>query len=324
MRPLKIALWILVGITLLLALFAALRVDATTNTSATSTEHLAWDDVNGWWDFYNTDSVTVFGTRIEGYASSTVGDMSLDCATTASGNICGSSNYGICNGPGPKDPLNLDGTCDSGDGTGELTGYAWNDTIGWISFNCDNSSHEGGTDTCVGPNDYAVTIDANGELSGYAWNDTVGWISFNCGNTGGGDCNDSDYKVATSWRATSTYAFLESSVFDTQLTSGSVLQSIVWQGSQPSGTSVDFQIATSSSSSGPWTFRGPGASTSGYYGVECPLVGISSSAAGPDKAICVDKKIGSARYLRYKVRLRTNTLQTDTPTIEDIVLIWSK
>jgi hypothetical protein len=322
MKPLKIAFWILVGLAVLLAVLAALTADAATNISATSTEHFAWDDVEGWWDFYGTDSVTVYGTRIEGYASSTVGDLSLDCATTRSGNICGTSNYGICNGPGPKDPVNLDGTCDSGDASGELTGYAWNDTVGWVSFNCDNTSHTGGTNYCA-TSTSTVTIDINGNFSGYAWSDVAGWISFNCVDPG--VCGTSNYKVVTSWRATSTFAYVESSVFDTQLTGGGVLQSIIWQGTQPSGTSVDFQVATSSSSSGPWNFRGPGSTSLFYYGAECPLAGTSlPDAAGPNKAICVDKNIGAARYVRYKVRLRSNLLQTLTPTIEDVILIWSK
>ncbi|MDP3975046.1 MAG: hypothetical protein Q8P88_02040 [Candidatus Jorgensenbacteria bacterium] len=309
MKIARIALWVFIGIVLLLTAFLAFRADAATNISATSTEHFAWDDVEGWWDFYTTNSVTVFGTRLTGYASSSVGDMSLDCFTTALGNICGSSNYGVCNGPGPHA---TDGTCGSGDASGNLTGYAWNDTIGWISFNCNQSSH-GGSNDCASSN-YSISIDANGNFSGYAWNDISGWINFNGGS----------YKVVTSWRATSTFAYVESSVFDTTLSGGGVLQSIIWQGTQPSGTSVDFQIATSSSSSGPWTFRGPGGSTTAYYGAECPIPSISVPGAGPNKAICVDKNVGAARYLRYKVRLRSNLLQTLTPTVNDVILIWTR
>ena len=317
MRPLKIALWVLVGIVLILGLLAALEAGAATNISPTSTEHFAWDDVGGWWNFHSTNSVNVFGTRLTGYASSSVGDMSLDCATTRSGNICGTSNYGICNGPGPH---HTDGTCPNGNASGSLTGFAWNDTIGWVSFNCDQSSH-GGSNRCAASN-YSVSIDTNGDFNGYAWNDIAGWISFNCANKG--TCGSSNYKVRTSWRATSTFAFVESSVFDTQLTGGGVLQSIIWQGTQPTGTSVDFQVATSSSPLGPWTFVGPGGSTMSYYGAECPVAGVSIPGAGPNKAICVAKDIGAARYLRYRIRLRSNLLQTLTPTIEDVILIWTR
>ncbi|MBI2279047.1 MAG: hypothetical protein HYU81_03230 [Candidatus Brennerbacteria bacterium] len=319
MRGIKIAFWILIAIVLSLTAFAALRAGAATNVSSASNERLAWDDENGWWDFYSTNTVTIYGTRLEGYASSTVGDLSLDCATTASGNVCASSNYGVCNGPGPHA---TDGACASGDASGDLTGYAWNDAMGWVSFNCNQSSH-GGANNCVSSN-YKVSIDANGNFSGYAWNDVAGWLSFNCADAGGSSCGDSNYKVITSWRATSTFAYLESSVFDTERSEGGALQSIVWQGSQPSGASVDFQIATSSSSSGPWTFYGPGGSSVAYYGAECPLSGIASPGAGPDKAICVDKNAGAARYLRYKIRLRSNLLQTQTPSVDDVILIWTR
>ncbi len=45
-----------------------------------------------------------------------------------------------------------------------LSGYAWSDNIGWISFDGSN---------------YGVTVDTNGKLSGYAWSDNIGWISTN-------------------------------------------------------------------------------------------------------------------------------------------------
>ena len=54
-----------------------------------------------------------------------------------------------------------------------LSGYAWSDNIGWISFNCTNTS------TC-GTSDYGVNASTvNGNMSGYAWSDNIGWISFN-------------------------------------------------------------------------------------------------------------------------------------------------
>lgn len=56
------------------------------------------------------------------------------------------------------------------DQSGTLYGYAWSDTIGWISLNCTN------TDSCETTN-YAMNIDANGQLYGHAWSDNVGWIS---------------------------------------------------------------------------------------------------------------------------------------------------
>lgn len=60
-----------------------------------------------------------------------------------------------------------------------LSGWAWSDNIGWISFNCDNTS------SC-GTVDYSVIVDqATGHLSGYAWSSNIGWISFNSGDVSG-------------------------------------------------------------------------------------------------------------------------------------------
>lgn len=58
-------------------------------------------------------------------------------------------------------------------GSGEnMSGWAWSDNIGWISFNCTDTS------SCSAV-DYGVDIAINGDLSGYAWSDNIGWISFN-------------------------------------------------------------------------------------------------------------------------------------------------
>lgn len=52
-----------------------------------------------------------------------------------------------------------------------FTGYAWSDTVGWISFNGSG---------------YGVTVNTdNTTLAGYAWSDNAGWISFNQADLGG-------------------------------------------------------------------------------------------------------------------------------------------
>lgn len=51
-----------------------------------------------------------------------------------------------------------------------LTGYAWSDTIGWISLHCSNHG------TC-GTSNYGLSIATDGTISGYAWSDNVGWVS---------------------------------------------------------------------------------------------------------------------------------------------------
>ncbi|QQG38123.1 MAG: hypothetical protein HYS26_01035 [Candidatus Kaiserbacteria bacterium] len=53
-----------------------------------------------------------------------------------------------------------------------LEGYAWSDTIGWISFDC------AGPDECD-QGDYQIMIASDGALTGYAWSDSIGWISAN-------------------------------------------------------------------------------------------------------------------------------------------------
>lgn len=64
----------------------------------------------------------------------------------------------------------------------EVTGYAWNDLIGWIDFN--NASY----------NSKGRTYISNNELYGFAVSDIVGLISLNCANDTEG-CTNSDYKV---------------------------------------------------------------------------------------------------------------------------------
>lgn len=53
-----------------------------------------------------------------------------------------------------------------------VSGWAWSENIGWISF---NNTSGGGTVN------YGVNIGFDGLLSGYAWSENIGWISFNEG-----------------------------------------------------------------------------------------------------------------------------------------------
>ncbi|MEK7554635.1 MAG: hypothetical protein AAB518_01475, partial [Patescibacteria group bacterium] len=228
----------------------------TSNIDFNEPNHWAWNDVLGWIDFCDVVPgggdcvlpVLVSATKIAGYASSSVGFIELDCATTSEtpSSICTVGNNG--------------NWFVSNNGQGGLAGYAWNDAIGWISF-CGNefggSVYNSGTWAC--PNNgsevsfsYQVVINGNtGDFSGYAWNDVAGWISFNCGNAGAG-CGIG-YKVNTEWRAIPpilSLANLISSTFDTCATApecGATPNSIVWQGTVPTGNPgnyVGFQIAS--------------------------------------------------------------------------------
>lgn len=325
MKVVKIIFWILIlaVIVIVLALISKSpsRGNATgTNINSSATSSVAWDDISKWWDFYSPQNVMVQGARIQGYASSSMEDISLDCATTRTGNICGTSNYGVCNGLGPH---NTDGTCPIGDASGNLTGWGWNDIIGWISFNCDQSS-QGGTNNCASSN-YSVTINQNtGDFSGYAWNDIDGWISFNCANNS--SCGTVAYKVNTLWRATSTVGYLTSSVFDTQIVSGATLSGIIWEGNSSADTCANFQIAASNNPSGPWNYLGPSGDNTSYYGATCAQ-GINGGlgCAPRDTPICVNSsQFNNYRYYRYKAQLQSNLAQTQTPRIDDVVLNFSQ
>jgi|GEM_PF-1982860 len=61
-----------------------------------------------------------------------------------------------------------------------VSGWAWSENIGWISFNCNNSALP--EPRCT--NDYGVYVDpVTGVFSGYAWSENIGWIRFYPGTT---------------------------------------------------------------------------------------------------------------------------------------------
>lgn len=254
--------------------------------SAVPAEHYAWNDSIGWINFHSSGNVDVQSARVEGYANSSAGEISLDCATSPAGNICGSSNYYITN-----------------NGLGTLAGYAWNDTYGWISFSCTNHGCASST--------YGVVINTStGVFTGYAWNDLIGWISFNCSDIN--ICGVSDYKVKTAWRANSSYGYLDSATYDTGVTTGAQVNSVSWLGYEPTDTDVRIQIATSNATSGPWNFYGPDGTGSSYY----------TPASGEVSALY--PWIHSAgRYFRYRLTLLTDISQTLTPRIDDVIVRWS-
>jgi len=75
---------------------------------------------------------------------------------------------------------------------GQITGWGWTDTYGWISLNCVNvyaGENLGEViDHCDGSEwadlegnlgvDYGVSINTEGAISGRAWADNIGWIDF--------------------------------------------------------------------------------------------------------------------------------------------------
>lgn len=293
----KITFSIFVLSALTLCLLSVAR--ASTNiVSSPSTARWAWNDVLAWMDFYITDSVTVLSPGLQGYASSSVGLISLDCATSPAGNICGSSDYQVLN-----------------NGAGLLSGWAWSDAVGWISF-CGTDATP--SDDCpLTDSQYRVQIDPiTGDFSGWAWNDVVGWISFNCGDIPD-NCATYVYKVQASWTATSTTGYLDSSTFDTGVPGGAQINSVSWQGSMPAptdGSSVSFQFAASNNPTGPWDYQGPDGTASTYY-----------TTYAPNSPYAVSYTLhNNMRYFRYRMTLASNQTQTSSPRVDSVSVNWSR
>ena len=67
---------------------------------------------------------------------------------------------------------------------GNIHGFAWSSTIGWLSLNCAEGGPSGNDICSASP--YGVTATAStthAPLSGYAWSDGLGWVSFNSVDT---------------------------------------------------------------------------------------------------------------------------------------------
>ncbi len=276
------------------------------NPNNVNSERHAWSDVAGWIDF-DASAITVTNSKVSGNANGLqIGELALDCAASPNGNICG--------GPGGNWFV-------SNDSNGNLAGWGWNDSVGWVSF-CGNASggstFGGGTWSCPGAPIYQVTIStSNGNFSGWAWNDVVGWISFNCNNTGiGNQCPSSDYKVKTSWTGGPPLpppgtTYLISSTFDTQVAGGAAFNSILWQGVQPAGTSVRFQIASSNISTGPWNYIGHDGTNITFY-----------DPGGPNKQVRISRvHHNNKQYVRYKIFMEPAGVSG--PRVDDVIISYS-
>lgn len=309
-RPLKLFLvffvFIIFNSLFLIPVYAATNIVADTPFAVPPEyNQWAWNDVVGWINWCGTDGVQACGSndnvfvksdRIEGYGSSGVGFIALDCATTPMGDACGA-------GAGTWRVTN--------DASGNLAGWAWNENIGWISF---SSATSGGVIS------YSVTINpATGEFSGWAWNDVVGWISFNYTNVGAG--GSIHYITKTTSGNNVSTGMLVSSVFDVGSDDGASLNAISWRGIQPNGTAVKFQIASapcsngatnySACNSGAWSFIGPDATSATYYQPIGP--GLGKEILGHY----------NKRYFRYKLFVATDNWQSYSPRVDDVIINYS-
>ncbi|MBI2033995.1 MAG: hypothetical protein HYT13_02770 [Candidatus Liptonbacteria bacterium] len=308
---------LLTGFSGFLFFFSDFIVQATHNPSGSNInsfvdEHWAWNDAIGWIDFHSTDNVIVKSQLIEGYASSSAKELSLDCSTAPDGS---GGETSVC----PPSPVYKV----INDGCGSLSGWAWNEVYGWTSFNCSN---HGGCGTGPGSSTYSVFIGGSGEFFGYAWSDVIGWISFNCfdPNTGGSYCATSQHSVVTTWIPSSTSAYLDSSTFDTGVQGGAQLNSIMWLGGFTSATStcagpaawVGFQIAATSTPNGPWNFVGPDNTPNTFYSA------FPASQSGV--SIPLDYTLhNNQRYFRYRVLLFSDQSQSQSPRVDDVIINWS-
>jgi len=266
-------------------------------------EQWAWNDVTGWHDWHDSaiHNIEVSGGELRGWASSSVGIVVLNCATTPNDDICN----------GYEKPFKV-----NNDGAGNLSGWGWNESVGWISFCGDNtigSDLVGGRWVCPASPTYQVKIRPSGGQSyfggsgvpSWAWNDVVGWVSFDCLNTS--TCGTSNYKIQTSAGGQSRVAIIDSSVFDTG-SAQTVFNSFAWQGSLPAGTLVQFKLATSNDPNGPWD-------ESAYFDIG-PLA--------PDQRRKLSgAQYQSRRYIRYRITLNSDVWQSVSPRIDDVIINWS-
>ena len=116
---------------------------------------------------------------------------------------------------------------------------------------------------------------------------------------------------------------LTSSIFDTLVESGAAPNVIMWKGYQPSGTLVEFQIASSNCpngatdpptcTSGTWQFVGSDGSPSSYY-----------QTVGPNLPVPINLAYhNNQRFFRYQVYLYADAPRVNTPEVEDVILNWS-
>lgn len=294
--------------------------------NTTYPNYYAWNDVLGWINF-QTGTVDVLSDRLEGYVSfgptgpgpGAPNYISLDCATGPVGSSCTPVSYKILN-----------------DATGNLTGWAWSDAIGWISFSCKNPETGGvSPDYSCTQSLYGVKINSSGDFSGWAWNDLIGWISFNCNQTETGDtCATVNYKVKSAWVPGPAKGDLISGTFDTQSATGVAFNYIAWRGSSNGGR-VSFQFAASNCENG--ATNAPactvssgwgGAKTSGdgaFLGPGGTTAAADAYVLSPNTPVKIANQNvhNNRRYYRYKVYVETDNNQTATPIIEDVIINWS-
>jgi|AP45_3_1055517.scaffolds.fasta_scaffold06022_5 hypothetical protein len=254
--------------------------------------HWAWNDLMGWINFHSNETIEVRASELRGWADSQIGEIILNCATTPIGDICDDSN----------------GNFKVNNSQGELSGWAWNDTIGWISFDCNDIG-------ACSSSPYSVSIEPAGDgensfFRGWAWSEIIGWISFHCENDHDPDlagvqgaCNFSTYKIQTSAGSKSRSGSLTSNVIDTGVTKPHY-NYIIWQGEIKTDTLVSVQTATADVETGPWNFN-------------------LATQTNPGQQIKIPDDQQGKRYIKYLINLESDNWLEKTPIIRDIIINWS-
>ena len=111
--------------------------------------------------------------------------------------------------------------------------------------------------------------------------------------------------------ASGTPGILTSATFDTGVTSGAQFNSILWQGSSVNNSTVEFQLAASNASSGPWNFMGPDGTVNTYYVPTGPGVAASLGYSA----------FNNFRYFRY--RLLVVPVSTGSSNVNSVIVNWS-
>lgn len=283
-----------ISLTLFIVSFSFINA-ATNIDTQNAGEKWGWNDVAGWINMKDANTVMVNAANVSGYATSLIGDIMFDCATTPAGNTCAAANFQTAN-----------------DGAGNLSGWAWNDTMGWISM----------SGTTADGRSYKVSVAPSGDginsyFNGWAWNDVVGWINFNCkdfeslpGGTGLGVCAEThNYKTQTSAYAVASSGTFTSSIFDIGITTG-IFNTIMWKGYQPGNTKVQFEIATAETAA---ALANPTYTLLPDARQDSAVLLARNAATGLE--------VENRRYIRYRVSLISDG--GFGPRIDDIVINWS-
>jgi len=134
------------------------------------------------------------------------------------------------------------------------------------------------------------------------------------------------YAMATVLAGLPATGDITSATFDTGVTGGVAYNSMMWLGTAGTGK-VRFQLATSNSTSGPWSFIG-------YDGVTCGTsywydTGISPSGGPgiPIELTCAPQDQNNQRYYQYRVQLCSASDCTSagatSPVVSDVMVNWS-